>query len=257
MSRHYFNPPPRITAMADLNNVARTHSTEWQTVKEVALHESAHALAAIIFKRQCVMTIIRSNGVGKTWYYPRPMSNHGELYEEAVMSFCGLAAEQLVQCEGSDVVPDAAQGDLYGANAEVSEYAARCIESPPPRIKDWLLSRSPKQLAVLEKRVENHALKDSLRDSRTLVYNYWPLIEEMAFAALRDSKDGLHFWTGARLDWVCQRVAEIDVGKQVRKTAYPRPKWLRKVGGERKNKDLLRKGRELSARISFTTRTGS
>ena len=43
---------------------------------------------------------------------------------------------------------------------------------------------------------------------------------ELAYVALRDSSDGVYSWTGqpSAIDWVHQRLAEIDTGKQVKKT---------------------------------------
>jgi hypothetical protein len=219
-------------------------------MKAVVLHESAHALAAIIFKRPCVMITFGSDGAGKTRYYPRSVSNHGDLYEEAVISWSGLTAEQAIQGDSDGFTVDtAAKSDHFNATNEAAEYAAECLELPPPWLRDWCRSLSPKQRSTFSKRVERRAIKESLRDSRTLVCNYWPLIEEMAYVALRDSKDGLHWWTGPELDWVRQRIAEIDSGKQARKTAYQRPKWLRTVGAVRKSKFLLQLCRGLVARI--------
>ena len=249
MNRSQFNPPPRVMNQADLDSVARRHGTGCRKLKETALHESAHALAAIIYKRSSVMVILRPDGVGKIWYYPRSISNHGELYEEAVISWCGLTAEQAIQDDAGDVVDNAAKSDHFNATNEAAEYAAECLELPPPWLRVWCKSRSPKQRVALAKRVEQLAIQSSLRDSRTLVCNYWPLIEEMAYVSLRDCKDGLHWWTDLQLDWVHQRIAEIDSGKQARKTAYPRPAWLRKVGGVRKNRDLLATSRGLVASI--------
>ena len=237
--------------MSDLDFVGKKHGTGRRTMRACAVHESAHALAAIIFKRPHVLTSIRADGAGKTWTHDRYDSNFGSLYEDAVISWCGVAAEQVLNGAANDVLDDEAQSDHANAMSESAEYAAECLELPPPWLRDWHQSRAPKQLAALARRLEHWAVKESLRDSRTLVCNYWPLIEEMAYVALRDSKNGVYSWTGqpCAIDWVHQRVAEIDSGKQARKTAYPRPKWLRNIGGGRKNKDLFQTSRGLSGRI--------
>lgn len=199
-------------------------------MKVVALHESAHALAAIMFKRPTVMVILREDGAGKTWYYPIK-DTVASLYEEAVISFCGVVVEQVMQCSAKDIINDAALSDHANAMNESAECVAVHMESVPPDMREWAQSLSPKQRAALKDRAEDQVGKDALRASQILVRKYWPLIEEMAYVVLRDSNDRVHWWTGPPLDWVRQRVAEIDSGKQTRKTAYRRPKWLKKIGG--------------------------
>ena len=222
MSRYQFDPPPRIKTMADLDCVARTHAPTCQAIRAAAVHESAHALAAIIFKRPSVMVILRSDGAGKTWYYP-VTETVVSLYREAVISFCGVVAEQVIQGTAKDIVSDAALSDHANAMSEVGDCAAAFMKSAPLDLREWVQTLSLKKRAALAQRAQDKVGKDALRTSRTLVRKYWPLIGEMAYVSLRDSKDGLHWWVGQPLDWVHQRIAEIDSDKQARKTANPRP----------------------------------
>lgn len=259
MSRYQFTPPPRITQMSDLDTVAKKPGIDWRALRACAVHECAHAVAAIIFKRPHVVTIIRADGAGKTWTHDGYDSNFGSLYEDAVISWCGVAAEQVLNGASNDVLDDEVHSDHANAIHESAEYVAKFMELPPPWMQDWLRARTPKQLAALARKAVDKICTDSRRDSRSLVCTYWPLIEEMAYVALRDSGDGVYSWTGQprALDWVNQRVTEIDSGKRLRKTAYPRPKWLRNIGGERRNRDLLQTSRGLSDRISTHSANGT
>jgi hypothetical protein len=220
MTRYQFDPPPRIKTMADLDCVARTHAPTCQAIRAAAVHESAHALAAIIFKRPSVMVILRSDGAGKTWYYP-VTETVASLYREAVISFCGVVAEQVIQGTAKDIVSDAALSDHANAMREVGDCAAAFMKSAPLDLREWAQSLSPKKRAALKQKAEDKVGKNSLRESRALVRKYWPLIVEMAYVALRDSKEGVHWWVGQPLDWVRQRIAEIDAGKQARKLPIP------------------------------------
>jgi hypothetical protein len=196
------------------------------------------------------MCIVKPDGSGKTRFYPPSLENHGEFLEEAIISRAGLTGEQVANCDpdGSHVAAEA-MGDYQQSIQEATTYAQEWMNCPPPHLADKIAKFSPQRrirgIAILK----NLSIRESQRCARVLVCEFWPLIEEMAYVALRDLEQNCVWWTGDSRQWVERRVAEIDAGDTRRKTAIRRPDWLKRTAGSKKSKEQLAAVRSLRYRI--------
>jgi len=88
------------------------------------------------------MVILRRDGAGKTWYYT-VTETVASLYSEAVISFCGVVAEQVIQGTAKDIVSDAALSDHANAISEIEQCAAAFMKSAPLDLRNWAQRVNP------------------------------------------------------------------------------------------------------------------
>ena len=246
-----FAPPGRVTR-ADLLALAKGYPKD--TLK-TALHESAHAAAAIAYGYREVLTRLDGEH-GRTQYLdpPGPV-NYAELLEDAIIGQAGVVAEQVIQRKPRAYIPPEAESDQHGARANTRLYAEEIMRDSRAPLRAQFAALHPLQRDIEDGRLCAEANKLARCIAETLVARYWHLIAMMGFVAMRDHQAPYGvFWEAKRLVWVEDCLWAANLQRHETSTAWKLPAWLRHSASQEVNNRYFQQSLGLRARIARCSR---
>jgi len=238
-----FKEPPLISSMSQLEGQAC--GPHPRAMVNAAIHESAHALADILFDRPAIRIIVCEDGTGKTWSLPPVPDNAGTDFQDSVNHFVGVFTEKVICGSRNREIEPLAERDFHHAHAYAVSYADWSVL----RIADFK-TLSERQQAMQRKRYIDAAICRSHAVAAVIVYRYIGLVAQMAYVTLRDSFQRMYDWSGDSRKWAEAQIERIDscpLGK--RKTVHPMPENIKKLGRKRTGIEQLAVAREIRAEI--------